>query len=93
MKFMLTFSIRPEAKSRDEAIARFKKTGGLPPSGARLLGRWTRTDFAGGYVLVEGDDARALTEFSLMWSDLIELQIVPVVGDEELVEVLQRITR
>ena len=29
MKFMLTFTLKPETKGRDEAIARFKKTGGL----------------------------------------------------------------
>ena len=28
MKFMLTFHIKPEAKGRDEVIARFKQTGG-----------------------------------------------------------------
>ena len=31
MKFMLTFTLKPETKGRDEAIARFKKTGGQPP--------------------------------------------------------------
>ena len=93
MKFMLTFSIRPEVKGRDEAIARFKRTGGQPPQGAHLLGRWTRTDFGGGFVLLESDDAKALTEFSLMWSDVIQLEIVPVVPDEELTEVLQRVSR
>jgi hypothetical protein len=75
MKFMLTFAIRPETKGRDEAIARFKQTGGQPPKGAkllgrwtaadfRLLGRWTAADFSGGFDLIESDDAKALTEFS-----------------------------
>ena len=90
MKFMLTFTIRPETKGRDEAIARFKKTGGQPPTGAKLLGRWTAADFSGGFDLLESDDVKALTEFALMWSDLIELKIVPVVEDAELNEVLQR---
>jgi len=31
MKFMLTFCIKPETRSRDEALARFKATGGQPP--------------------------------------------------------------
>jgi len=39
MKFMLTFAIKPEAKARDEAIARFVKTGGQPPKGAKQIGR------------------------------------------------------
>ena len=65
MKFMLTFTIKPEAGGRDEAIARFKATGGQPPNGARLLGRRTAADFSGGFDLIESDDVKALTEFSL----------------------------
>src|SRR5258708_4108271 len=53
MKFMLTFTLKPETKGRDEAIARFKKTGGQPPKGVKLLGRWTAADFSGGFDLLE----------------------------------------
>ena len=90
MKFMLTFSIGANPTSRDEAIARFKKSGGQPPKGARLLGRWTAADFSGGYDLIESDDIKALTEFALMWSDVLELKLTPVVEDEDLAEVLGR---
>jgi hypothetical protein len=88
MKFMLTFSLKPETKSRDEAIRRFKQTGGQPPKGAKLLGRWTSADFSGGFDLLESDDPKALTQFALMWSDLMALRIVPVLEDAELAEVL-----
>jgi uncharacterized protein DUF3303 len=91
MKFMLTFSWAPDTKTRDEAIARFKTTGGLPPKGVTLLGRWTRADFGGGFDLLETDDPQALAEFALMWSDLMDLEIVPVLDDEALGAVLQRI--
>jgi hypothetical protein len=80
----------PEAKGRDEAIAPFKATGGQPPKGAKLLGRWTAADFGGGYVLMESDDPAALTEFSLAWSDIMTLRAVPVVEDATLGEVLAR---
>jgi hypothetical protein len=90
MKFILTFTIEPEGKVRDEAIARFKNTGGLAPEGAKLLGRWTAVDFSGGFVLLESDDVKALTEFSLMWSDIMELKIVPVIEDADLSVVLTR---
>jgi Protein of unknown function (DUF3303) len=90
VKFMLTFVIKPESKGRDEAIARFKSTGGLAPEGAKLLGRWTAADFSGGFVLLENDDAKALTAFSLMWSDLMELKVVPVLEDADLSAVLAR---
>ena len=91
MKFMLTFEWKPDTKTRAEAIARFRKTGGQPPKGAKLLGRWTRADFSGGYDLIESDDAQALTEFALMWSDLMQLTIVPVLEDAELAAVLDRV--
>lgn len=91
MKFMLTFSWNPDTKTRAEGIARFASTGGLPPKGATLLGRWTRADFSGGFDLIETEDPRALAEFSLMWSDLMQLEIRPVLEDQALAEVLQRI--
>jgi hypothetical protein len=91
MKFMLTFSWKPDTQTRAEGIERFRKSGGKPPAGAKLLGRWTRADFSGGFDLLESDDPRALAEFALMWSDLMELTIVPVLEDQELSDVLQRI--
>jgi Protein of unknown function (DUF3303) len=91
MRFMLTFAIRPEIKARDEAIARFKRTGGEPPKGVKLIGCWTRADFSGGFDLLESDEPQALAQFALMWSDLMELSIVPVLDDASLVPVLHRL--
>ena len=88
MKFMLTY--RFESATRDEAIARFKATGGRTPKGAQLLGRWTTADLHGGFALLESYDIKALVEFTLGWSDLMELEIVPLIEDGELSEVLDR---
>jgi hypothetical protein len=41
-------------------------------------------------VLLESDDATALTHFALMWSDVTDLEIVPVVEDAQLVDALGR---
>jgi len=90
MKFIATFLLTPEARGRDEAIGRFRKTGGKPPEGVTRLGRWTAADFSGGIDLLESNDAGALTEFALMWSDVMELKIVPVLEDKESNAVLQR---
>jgi hypothetical protein len=89
MKFIMTFSWKPDTRTRDEGIARFRRTGGQPPKGAELLGRWTRADMSGGFDLLESNDPKALAEFALMWSDLMELTIVPVLEDQQLTEVLQ----
>ncbi|WP_431822921.1 DUF3303 domain-containing protein [Burkholderia sp. F1] len=93
MKFMLTFTWAPDTLSRAAAIERFQKTGGLPPAGVKLLGRWTRADLSGGFDLLETDDAKTLTEFAYMWSDLMELDIAPVIEDAELGEVFERVMK
>ena len=93
MKFILTFDWKPDTQQRTEAIERFRKTGGLPPKGVKLIGRWTRADLSGGYNLLETDDPTALAEFSMMWSDLMTHTIVPVVDDGALSEVFNRSER
>ena len=91
MKFLVTYSFEPDKEKRDEAIARFQRTGGLPPAGAKLLGRWTYTDFSGGVLLLESDDAKVLTEFALAWSDILSLNTAPVLEDQEMAELLQHL--
>lgn len=90
MKHLCYFTFNTDTQDQAEAIRRFRETGGQPPAGAKLLGRWIRADFTGGVLLLESDDATALTEFSLMWSDLMELEIVPTIDDVELLKVLER---
>ena len=88
MQFILTFTIPPVP--HDKAIARFLETGGQPPSGVRLLGRWTQLDLCGGMILLESDDPQALTAFAHAWSDVVELTLVPVLEDRALSEVLKQ---
>jgi hypothetical protein len=90
MMIMVTFDWAPDSKAIAEGIARFQRTGGQPPAGVKLLGRWTRTDFGGGFALLETDDPKALTEFALSWSDIMSLTTAPVVDDQSLSEVLAR---
>lgn len=93
MKFMMTFTWTPDAQRRAEGIARLNRTGGLPPEGVKLLGRWTQADLGGGFDLLETDDPGKLAEFSYMWSDLMELKVTPVLEDQELGAILQRAMR
>jgi Protein of unknown function (DUF3303) len=88
MKFILTFMSPP--RTREAVIARFLETEGRPPSGVKLLGRWTRLDLCGGVVLLESEDPQALTAFAREWSDLAEMTLSPVLEDRELAEVLRR---
>jgi uncharacterized protein DUF3303 len=88
MKFILTFTLPPQ--TQEAAIARFLATGGPPPAGVTLLGRWTQVDLCGGFVLLESEDTTALAAFARGWSDLLELTIVPVLEDQELSDVRER---
>jgi hypothetical protein len=91
MQFILTFTVPPA--TRDAALARFLETGGQPPPGVRLLGRWTQLDLCGGFVVLESEDPHALAAFARGWSDVVELTIAPVLEDQALSEVLQRARR
>jgi hypothetical protein len=87
MQFILTFTL--PAATRDAAMARFLETGGQPPPGVTLLGRWTQLDLCGGVVLLESEDPKALTAFAHAWSDVVELTMVPVLEDQALSDVLR----
>ncbi len=91
MKFIFTFTLPSDKEKRNEGIARFQKTGGLPPHGATLLGRWTQLDMSKVYVLAESDDPKALAGFAVDWSDLLDVETVPVMEDRELADVLTRV--
>jgi hypothetical protein len=85
----MTFNWTPNAQKRAEGIARFQKTGGLPPEGVRLLGGWTKADLSGGFVLLETEDSKKLIEFAYMWGDLMDLSVFSVSEDNEISEALQ----
>ena len=92
MKFMLTFSWLPGIDTRDQAIERFRNSG-APPAGVVLLGRWTRADLDGGHVLLETQDLKALAEFAYVWSSLMKLNIAPVLEDDDLRAVFERVVK
>jgi hypothetical protein len=91
LQFILTFTVPPAR--REAALARVLETGGPPPPGVRLLGRWTQLDLWGGVVVLESEDPHAVAAFAHGWSDVVELTIAPVLEDQALSEVLQRARR
>jgi len=86
MLFMISYAF--DSTDRDEAQARFKKTGGGPPAGVKMLGRWHRVGGGGGFVLAESDDSVAIGKWMQEWTDLLEFDIAPVNTDEDVMKVL-----
>lgn len=87
MRFMVTWSL--SSVHRKEANARFLETGGGPPTGVKMLGRWHGP--AGGFVLAETNDVKALYEWIGQWSDLLDFAMTPVMDDAEVSEVIKKV--
>jgi hypothetical protein len=79
--------------NRDATIARFAKTGGQPPQGVKMLGRWHSVASGTGFAISEADDASAMARWSLEWNDLMEMEVHPALNDEQLGAVLAGLTR
>lgn len=80
MQFYVSWTTNPE--HRDAASARFAETGGLPPAGVKMLGRWHFTEGRSGFLIAESSDAVAIGKWTQAWSDLLTFRVVPIVDDE-----------
>ena len=81
MLFIVKWTTAPS--TRDIGLERFKKTGGPPPAGAKMLGRWHNADGSGGVCLAETDDASALSKWLNDWTDVLVFDARPALTDEE----------
>jgi hypothetical protein len=86
MLFMCTYTFGPEY--RNAAQDRFKQTGGGPPEGVKMLGRWHNVSGRRGFVLCETSDAVAIGKWMQDWTDYLTLDVIPVVNDEDVLKVL-----
>ena len=89
MKIMTTWKTPPEHNR--QVIARFLETGGGPPAGITMLGRWHGAGC--GFVLAETDDVKAIYKWTGEWADLLEFTVTPVMEDAEAAEVLRSLTK
>jgi hypothetical protein len=86
MKYIVSWSI--PYSTNDTAVARFLKTGGLPPAGVELIGRWHGMS-GSGFAVVETTDAKALYAWIGEWSDLLIMTTTPCLEDADAGEVLK----
>ena len=86
MLYHIQYEIAPTA--RNEAQARFKETGGGPPEGVTMVGRWHFAGGLKGFVLAETSDPVALGKWTQEWTDLLTFEVTPVLNDEQVMEVL-----
>lgn len=84
MTFMMSYRLRNER--RDEARARFQEAGAQPPANVKLIGRWHALT-GHGWTVAESDDPIALGKWAEEWNDVLDMQITPVIGDQQLATV------
>lgn len=88
MKFMVTWKIPPG--SHRPAAESFLKSGAPLPAGLKAIGRWHAPGSGYGWLLVEGNDNIALAQHAAEWANYLELQITPVIEDEEAAKALSK---
>ena len=90
MKFIVKYSV-PKGSVVD-AEQRFLKTGGAPPEGVKMIGRWHGMS-GGGVLIAETNDAKALYSWLNYWNDLLDFDTTPCVEDAEAGEVMAAVKR
>jgi hypothetical protein len=86
MLYMAIYTYDPQ--ERDEVIARRGEKGAIIPEGMKVIGEWS--DMGGGRVfrLFEVADAKVAFAASYAWSDLGEIEIIPVMETEEVMRLI-----
>lgn len=74
------------------AIKRFLETGGAPPKGVNILGRWHGMS-GQGVAIAESDDTKAMFEWRTQWGDLLEMTITPCLEDADAGAVLMQLAK
>ena len=86
MLFIVSWSI--SSANRNSAIERFLKTGGAPPAGVKMLGRWHAIGGATGFGVAEASDPVAIQKWVLEWSDLMTMEVQAALTDEQIAPLL-----
>ena len=85
MKYILSWTLPQSTYSG--AVKRFLETGGAPPKGVELLGRWHGMN-GQGFAVTESNDPKALFKYQAQWADLIAIAVTPCLEDADAGEVL-----
>ena len=93
MKFMATWSI-----PQDKWLPIIKKFAALSPQeqknageGATMIGRWHDAAGRKGFVIFEANSVAPVQRYIGLWNALCDVEITPVVDDEEATVVYRQI--
>lgn len=87
MIFVSLYTLSSE--NRNSAQDRFKNSGGPPPAGVKIIGRWHSVGGLRGVTVFETNDPEAAAQWSQQWTDLISFDIYPALDDAGFAKLLQ----
>ncbi len=65
---------------------RFRDQGRLAPDALKYISSWVTTDMSRCYQLMECENRRLLDEWISRWSDLADIEVIPVITSAQAVE-------
>ena len=86
MKFLVTYSIHPEKRHQAlQAFSQMTQVDDQADIGEKItfIGRWHLVTGGTGLAIVETADAQALASWALNWNHIMDLEVKPVIDDEE----------
>lgn len=81
MRFMVVERFKKGAAVR--VYRRFRADGRLMPAGLTYVESWVSADLTRCYQIMQCDDHKLLDEWMSRWTDLIDFEVVPVIGSAE----------
>lgn len=87
MKFMTSWTL-PTGEAYRAAVAEFLKTGGAPPAGVTLVGRWHGAD-GKGFLIAESDDEKAIGRWVAEWREYMDIRTTVVLDDAAMAPIMQ----
>ena len=75
-----------EPSKRNEIIKRRLEIGMGIPKEAKVIGEWTDLSGGRGFTLYEASDPKVMMAATLVWSDLLKFEGIPVMETEEVMK-------
>jgi len=84
----MLYMIIESFKNRDPVpvYRRFRDQGRLAPESLKYISSWVTTDMTRCYQLMECEDRRLLDQWVARWSDLADMEVIPVITSAQAVE-------
>jgi len=84
----MLYMIIESFKNRDPVpvYRRFRDKGRQAPEALKYISSWVTTDLSRCYQLMECEDRRLLDEWVTRWSDLADMEVMPVITSAHAVE-------